>query len=238
VARRRHDARETVVTKMDWTPYGPHAALVRFADKAGNEAFAQAVAIRAALERNPPEGLLEFVPAYTTVLLEFSAREVPNLTDAMPDILEQLQMAATLTLPPAPVKEIPVIYDGPDLERVARAHDLTTAEVCRLHAEPIYKVHLLGFAPGFPYLNGLDARLHTPRLATPRTRVPAGSVAIGGGHTGIYTVDTPGGWNIIGHTPVKIFDPTRRSPDGGEEAMFLLKQGDRVKFVKSNGGNQ
>ncbi len=223
---------------MDWTPYGPHAALVRFADKAGNEAFAQAVAIRAALERNPPEGLLEFVPAYTTVLLEFSAREVPNLTDAMPDILEQLQMAATLTLPPAPVKEIPVIYDGPDLERVARAHDLTTAEVCRLHAEPIYKVHLLGFAPGFPYLNGLDARLHTPRLATPRTRVPAGSVAIGGGHTGIYTVDTPGGWNIIGHTPVKIFDPTRRSPDGGEEAMFLLKQGDRVKFVKSNGGNQ
>ena len=90
---------------MDWTPYGPHAALVRFADKTGDEAFARAVAIRAALERNPPEGLLEFVPAYTTVLLEFSAREVPNLDDAMPDILEQLQMAATLAMPPAPVKE-------------------------------------------------------------------------------------------------------------------------------------
>lgn len=219
---------------MDWTPYGPYAALVRFADQPGDEAFARAVAIRSALERNPPEGLLEFVPAATTVLLEFNAREVPNLADAMPDILEQIQMGAALALPPAEVKEIPVTYDGQDLERVARAHDLTTAEVCQLHAEPVYKVHLLGFAPGFPYLDGLDPRLHTPRLATPRTRVPAGSVAIGGGHAGIYTVDTPGGWNIIGHTTAKIFDPARRSPDGGEEAMFLLKQGDRVKFVNSN----
>ena len=223
---------------MDWTPYGPHAALVRFADEPGDEAYARAVAIRSALERNPPEGLIEFVPAYTTVLLEFSAREVPNLADAMPDILEQLQMGAALTLPPADVREIPVTYDGQDLERVARAHDLTTAEVCQLHAEPIYRVHLLGFAPGFPYLNGLNPKLHTPRLATPRPRVPAGSVAIGGGHTGIYTVDTPGGWNIIGHTPAKIFDPSRRTPDGGEEAMFLLNQGDRVKFVNSKGGGQ
>jgi inhibitor of KinA len=220
---------------MDWTPYGPHGALVRFADEVGDEAFAKAVAIRSALERNPPEGLLEFVPSYTTVLLEFGAREVPDLNAAMPDIIEQLQMAATLALPPEPVKEIPVTYDGPDLEHVARAHGLTVAEVCRLHAGPIYRVYLLGFAPGFPYLGDLDARLHTPRLATPRARVPAGSVAIGGQHTGIYTVDTPGGWNIIAHTSAKIFDPTRRSPDGGDEAMFLLKQGDRVKFVRSSG---
>ncbi|MFA6563494.1 MAG: 5-oxoprolinase subunit PxpB [Verrucomicrobiia bacterium] len=218
---------------MDWIPYGPHAALVRFAGKIGDETFAQACAIRTELERNPPEGLLEFVPACTTVLLEFSAREVPSLDAAMPDILEQLQMAAAVALPPEPVKEISVIYDGQDLERVARAHNLTTAEVCRLHAEPVYKVYLLGFAPGFPYLGDLDTRLHTPRLATPRARVPAGSVAIGGQHTGIYTVDTPGGWNIIGHTPAKIFDTARRSPDN-DEAMFLLKQGDRVKFVKSN----
>ncbi len=220
---------------MDWTHYGPHAALVRFANKVDDKAFAQAVAIRSALERNPPEGLLEFVPACTTVLLEFNAREVPSLDAAMPDILEQLQMAATLALPPEPVKEIPVTYDGQDIEAIARAHNLTTSEVCRLHAEPVYKVYLLGFAPGFPYLGDLDARLHTPRLATPRARVPAGSVAIGGQHTGIYTVDSPGGWNIIGHTSAKIFDPTRRSADGGDEAMFLLKQGDRVKFVRGNG---
>jgi len=219
---------------MDWIRYGPHAALVRFADKVGDEAFAQAVAIRAALERNPPEGLLEFVPACTTVLLEFNAREVPDLDETMPLVLERLQTATTAALPEAPVKEIPVVYDGQDIERVARAHNLTVAEVCRLHAEPVYKVYMLGFAPGFPYLGDLDARLHTPRLATPRARVPAGSVAIGGQHTGIYTVDSPGGWNIIGHTPSKIFDPARRSPDN-DETMFLLKQGDRVKFVKSNG---
>lgn len=232
MARRRDDARETALIGMDWTPYGPHAALVRFADAVSDEAFAQACAIRAELERNPPEGLLEFVPACTTVLLEFNAREVPSLEDAMPDILERLQMASPVALPKAPVKEIPVIYDGQDLERVARAHELTTEEVCRLHAEPVYKVCLLGFSPGFPYLADLDARLHTPRLATPRARVPAGSVAIGGQHTGIYTMDSPGGWNIIGHTSSKVFDPARRSPDN-DEAMFLLKHGDRVKFVKS-----
>ena len=235
MARRRDPAREAVVITMDWIPYGPHTALVRFADKAGGEAFAQAAAIRAELERNPPDGLLEFVPACTTVLLEFSAREVPNLNHAMPDILEQLRMAAVVEQPEAAVKEIPVIYDGQDLERVARARGLTTAEVRRLHAEPIYTVHTLGFAPGFPYLGELDARLHTPRLATPRARVPAGSVAIGGPHTGISTVDSPGGWNIIGHTPVKIFDPARRSPAGDDEAMFWLKHGDRVKFVNSFG---
>ena len=234
MARRRDDARETALIEMDWTPYGPHAALVRFADAVGDEAFARAGAIRVELERNPPEGLLEFVPACTTVLLEFSAREVPSLDDAMPDILEQLQMATVVALPLAPVKEIPVIYDGQDLERVARAHDLTTAEVCRLHMEPVYKVYMLGFAPGFPYLGDLNTRLHTPRLVTPRARVPAGSVAIGGQHTGIYTVDTPGGWNIIGHTPAKVFEPARRSPDN-DGAMFLLKQGDRVKFVRNNG---
>ena len=86
---------------------------------------------------------------------------------------------------------------------------------------------MLGFAPGFPYLGGLNPRLHTPRLAAPRARVPAGAVAIGGEHTGIYSVESPGGWNIIGHTSVKLFDPTRKN-----EAMFRLRPGDRVKFVR------
>jgi KipI family sensor histidine kinase inhibitor len=91
---------------------------------------------------------------------------------------------------------------------------------------------MLGFSPGFPYLGELDPRLHTPRLASPRVNVRAGSVAIGGGHTGIYTVDSPGGWNIIGHTPLKIFDPVRGEPNGPDDAMFWLKPGDRVKFVR------
>jgi KipI family sensor histidine kinase inhibitor len=90
---------------------------------------------------------------------------------------------------------------------------------------------MLGFSPGFPYLGDLDPRLHTPRLASPRAKVRAGSVAIGGEHTGIYTVESPGGWNIIGHTPLKIFDPARGASERNERAMFFLKHGDRVKFV-------
>src|SRR5204862_7859316 len=121
------------------------------------------------------------------------------------------------------VKEIPVIYNGPDLQRVAEHNQLTVAEVCERHAAVIYKVYMLGFSPGFPYLGDLDPCLHTPRLATPRMRVPAGSVAIGGQHTGIYASEPPGGWNIIGHTPVKLFD--------SEEMSFLLHPGDRIRFV-------
>src|SRR5436309_25603 len=135
---------------------------------------------------------------------------------------------------PGPLKEIPVRYDGPDLARVAQAHGLKIEQVGKLHSAPIYKVYLLGFAPGFPYLGELDKRLHTPRLPSPRTRVPAGSVAIGGEHTGIYPTETPGGWNIIGHTTVKLFDPTAAGSAGENEAMFFLKAGDRVKFVPAD----
>ena len=109
---------------------------------------------------------------------------------------------------------------------------MTVEQVCELHSAPVYRVYMLGFSPGFPYLGDLDPRLHTPRLASPRAKVRAGSVAIGGEHTGVYTVDSPGGWNIIGHTPLKIFDPLRGDPNGQDEAMFWLKPGDRVKFVR------
>jgi KipI family sensor histidine kinase inhibitor len=111
---------------------------------------------------------------------------------------------------------------------------LTTREVGELHSATLYKVYLLGFAPGFPYLGDLDPRLHTPRLAAPRPRVAAGSVAIGGEHTGIYSVDSPGGWNIIGRTTARLFDPARTGED--EREMFLLRPGDRVKFVPTREG--
>jgi inhibitor of KinA len=108
---------------------------------------------------------------------------------------------------------------------------MTIAQICELHTAPVYKVYMIGFAPGFPYLGDLDPRLFTPRRPVPRTKVKPGTVAIGGEHTGIYPVESPGGWNIIGHTPVKIFDVARGVPPGSDEDMFLLKPGDRVKFV-------
>jgi len=216
---------------MNWTRYGPRALLFQFADRVGNEAFARCRAIVADLERHPPPGLVEFVPASTTILLEFDAAVEPDPARAADELAARMDKAAVHTVPPKPVTEIPVRYDGEDLPALARARRLSVDEVCERHRAPIYKVYLLGFSPGFPYLGDLDPALHTPRLASPRPTVRAGSVAIGGEHTGIYTVDSPGGWNIIGHTPLRIFDPTRGAPNGPDEAMFLLKPGDRVKFI-------
>ena len=213
---------------MNWVPYGPKGLLFRFSERVGDEAFATACAITAELERNPPAGMTEFVPAFNSVLVRFEQEE--QASAARTDLLRRFERCAIATPPSRPVTEIPVTYDGVDLERVAELHRMTAREVAELHSATIYKVYLLGFSPGFPYLGDLDARLHTPRLASPRTRVPAGAVAIGGEHTGIYSVEGPGGWNIIGQTTLKLFDPSR---DGA--GMFLLRQGDRVRFVPTSG---
>src|SRR5438093_9958534 len=217
---------------MNWMPYGPRALLFRFAGTVGEEALARQRGIVTELQRHAPAGLVEFVPAFTTILLEFDSKVVPEPDQVAEELLERLEAAAQKILPPAPVKEIPVRYDGADLEAMAKAKGMTVEQVCDLHSAPLYNVYMLGFSPGFPYLGDLDPRLHTPRLASPRPKVRAGSVAIGGEHTGIYTVDSPGGWNIIGHTPLRIFDPARGEPNGPDEAMFRLKPGDRVKFVR------
>jgi inhibitor of KinA len=211
---------------MQWQFYGPNAVLVQFADDVGEEAFQRGRSIALELEQRPPPGLVEFVPAFTTVLLEFD-QQTSNITEFVQDLIDRLQQAASRALPPAKLHLIPVVYDGEDLARVAQAHGLSLEEVCVLHSEPIYNVCFLGFAPGFPYLAPLNPRLHTDRLSSPRTRVHAGSVAIGGQHTGIYPVETAAGWNIIGHTSVELFDPT-----ADEVEMFFLRAGDRVQFVR------
>ena len=203
-----------------WSRYGPNAILLKFADLPSDAAFARARALTAALERNPPPGLIDYVPAFTSMLLEFAS----GVPDGISKLIEELESASALELPAEPIKEISVVYNGPDLRHVAQTHGLTTMEVIELHAVPTYKVYMLGFSPGFPYLGDLDPRLHTPRLASPRPRVAAGSVAIGGSHTGIYSVETPGGWNIIGFTEAKLFDANRERP-------CLLQAGDRVRFI-------
>jgi len=217
---------------LTWIPYGPHALLFRFAERVGEEALARQRGLVAELERNPPAGLVEFVPAFTTILLEFDPKILPDPKQAAEGLCRRFKAVARAKLPAAPVREIPLRYDGEDLEALAKAKQMSVQEVCELHCAPVYKVYMLGFSPGFPYLGDLDPRLHTPRLASPRPKVQPGSVAIGGEHTGIYTVDSPGGWNIIAHTPLKIFDPARGEPNGPDRAMFLLQPGDRVKFVR------
>jgi KipI family sensor histidine kinase inhibitor len=171
-------------------------------------------------------GILNLHPAYASVLVEFD----PRLRGR--DEMEALIREAAAGEGPAHssetrLVEIPVRYGGefgPDLPDVARHTGLSAERVVELHSSAEYLVYFLGFAPGFAYLGGLPAELATPRLPAPRKRVPAGSVAIGGSQTGVYPIVSPGGWRIIGHTDLKLFDPSASEP-------VLLRMGDRLRFV-------
>lgn len=208
-----------------WTRYGPHAWLLRFAETIEPASLLLLRSYTRALELNPPKGLREFVPGFGTLLFLFHSDNVPANPKACDAFLMELE--STLPKKPAepPLIKIPVVYDGPDLADVARACKLAPEEVVALHSAPVYTVCFLGFAPGFPYLAPLDARLHLPRRTVPRTTVPAGSVAIGGEHAGIYPIASPGGWHLLGRTDAPLFDPKAAGA-----AMFLLKAGDQVKF--------
>lgn len=208
---------------MNWTPLGPRALLVEFGDAAPDAAPGRARAIQRFLETCGDGALVDFSIAFDRVLLEF------RVAFDAPAWAEKLGALAPLPATEARLHEIPVRYDGEDLPDLAERVGLAVDEVVARHAAPVYDVALLGFSPGFPYLEGLDPLLHASRRANPRPRVPVGSVAIGGGHTGIYSVESPGGWHLLGRTEVRLFDPARVEPN--DEAMFLLRPGDRVKFL-------
>jgi KipI family sensor histidine kinase inhibitor len=174
-----------------------------------------------------PAWLRDLVPAYASLAVFFDpdavdAQAVERWLDAR---LADDNFTADDTA--SRCIEIPVVYGGDfgeDLDSAARELGLSPGALAERHAAATYTVAMIGFAPGFPYLSGLDPALALPRLATPRTRVPAGSVAIGGAQTGLYPRESPGGWRLIGRTPLRLFDPTRASPS-------LLAPGDRVRFV-------
>lgn len=179
----------------------------------------------AQLEHERWRGLIEYVPAYTTVALFFDPLIV-DYAEIRAAALRLAQQTTSVREEASCVVEIPVCYDGefgPDLEHVARHHGISTDRVIRIHESGEYEVWMLGFAPGFAYLGGLSERIATPRHATPRVSVPAGSVGIAGGQTGVYPFESPGGWQLIGRTPLRMFDP-ERSP------AALLAPGDRVRF--------
>ena len=165
-------------------------------------------------------GVVDVVPAYCTVLVSTSTpHDLAALRDALP----------ALPLRPAgeargALVEVPVVYDGADLDEVCRLTGLSRADVVARHTAPDYVVAFLGFTPGFPYLVGLEPSLHVPRRATPRTSVPAGSVGLAGDQTGIYPRASPGGWQIVGRTEVVLFNAARTPP-------ALLAPGDRLRFV-------
>ncbi len=213
---------------MDWSAerYGPQAWLVRFGRDLSEETMARALAVSRDLEANPPEGLREFTMGYASVLLEFEGDAEAAVRwgqRTLPGLIEEWQLL-DLEAKSMRTVEVPVVYDGEDLSEVARQTGLTNDEVIARHSGRDYRVWLLGFAPGFPYLGVLDEALHLPRRNTPRPRIAAGSVAIAGGQTGIYPSESAGGWHILGRTAAKLFDPQTAEP-------FLLRPGDTVRFV-------
>jgi KipI family sensor histidine kinase inhibitor len=175
------------------------------------------------LETAPIPGIRNLHPAYNSLLIVFDPVELEHAY-VQHTIAMRMEEIDSIVLPPPRVVEIPVHYDSPDLEEVAALHRMSTQRVVQLHSSADYIVYFVGFVPGFAYLGGLPAELATPRLETPRKRVPKGSVAIGGSHTGVYPFETPGGWRLIGSTPLEIFDPESAE-------LSRLRIGDRVRFI-------
>lgn len=173
---------------------------------------------------NHSKFLIETVIAYCSLTLYL--KDDVDLKELIPELSNLYQMSlkkqSTST-----IWNIPVCYDssfGLDLQQLADSKSLSVDAVIQLHCRPLYHVYFLGFLPGFPYLGGLDKSLKTPRLVSPRVKIPKGSVAIGGSQTGIYPTESPGGWNIIGQTPIELFDVKRSPPT-------FIQAGDKVKFI-------
>ena len=210
-----------------WPRYraaGDGALLVEFAEEVSAAVNGRVRALLAALDADPPAGLRDLVPAYRTLLVVYDPLALPYA--ALLARLRALEGTAWRPLPPARRVTIPVAYGGafgPDLADVAAHTGMAMEAVVGRHAAGRYLVYFLGFSPGFPYLGGLDPALATPRLPRPRTLVPAGSVGIAGGQTGIYPQATPGGWRLIGRTPLHLYDPAAPEP-------FLLRPGDALRF--------
>jgi inhibitor of KinA len=215
-------------------PLGDAAIVLQFGEAINRQTHQTIQAFTAALEQHPFPGFREYVPAFTTVTVYYDPWIVSDkglrdpygrVTEILLQILHQVKANPENTN--SKVVEIPVCYGGkwgPDLEVVAALNEISPEEVIRLHAREEYLVYMIGFAPGFPYLGGMNDRIAAARKDKPRSKVPAGSVGIAGKQTGIYPIPSPGGWQLIGRTPLVLFDPRRQSPS-------LLQAGDHIRFV-------
>lgn len=214
-------------------PQGDQAITVSFGDEINQELHEKIISLTKLLDLEPFPGMIEAVPIFTAVTIYYSPLDVKrkylNLSiyeDVVMQIKQKLQSKKLSRNDPPTIITIPVCYGGEygrDLTEVAQYHKLSESDVIRLHSNHEYVVYMVGFTPGFPYLGGMSERLATPRKQTPRVAIPAGSVGIGGRQTGIYPLESPGGWQIIGRTPLKLFNYNKKEPT-------LLKAGDIVRF--------
>ena len=218
-------------TKPRFLPGGDSALFMEFGCAISPGIGEKVRSISLAIHHAQILGVNELVPTYRSLLVYFNPLVITS--EELQAKLELLLQEARSSKSPGPiVSKIPVLYGsefGPDLGYVARYHNITPEEVIKIHTSTIYPIYMLGFMPGFAYLGGVSEKIATPRLTTPRTRVPAGSVGIAGTQTGIYPSDSPGGWQIIGRTPVKLFDPKQEPPSP-------LKAGNYLDFFSITAG--
>ncbi len=212
--------------KPSLAPLGDSAILIQLGDEIDPAVNRRVHALERSLRARGREGILETVPAYASVLVHYdplmlSYEQVKAWISGEMDKAEEAASIGPRRI------EVPARYggeDGPDLEAVAKHHGLKPRRVAEIHASRDYLVYMMGFTPGFPYMGKLDEAIATPRLETPRTHVPRGSVGIAGAQTGIYPLESPGGWRLIGRTKLRIFDLEADPP-------FLFSPGDTVRFV-------
>jgi len=206
---------------------GDTSLTAEFGNEISKEINAQIRAYNIALESSGIPGIVETVPTYRSLMIHYDPGVIPykELVKRLKGLLSRIDQ---VEIPPSDVLEIPVLYGGeemgPDLKFVAEHAGISEEEVIRIHTSVEYLIYMLGFTPGFTYLGGMDKKIETPRLKQPRVRIPAGSVGIAGGQTGVYPIDSPGGWQLIGRTPVKMYDPNRETP-------ILPKAGQYIKFT-------
>jgi inhibitor of KinA len=208
------------------SPLGDSALVLGVGEEIGEETHARVRALVHLLESDPPDAMIEFIPAFTNVTViydplhatydEFATR-IEAMLRSISEGLETIEARSIV---------IPVCYGGdfgPDLNSVSSNKNMAPDEVVAVHSEPEYLVYMIGFAPGFPYMGGMSERIAIGRRDSPRQRIPAGSVGIAGRQTGIYSIESPGGWQLIGRTPLRLFRPEDEEPS-------LLRAGDRVRF--------
>lgn len=217
------------MSSVETFPLGDSAICVKFIEAVSPELNQRIRQFCGQLEHEKWEGISEWVPAYETVTVYYSPLRTSyqKLSIKLTQLADSIGFSVAESSGSPYLIYLPTLYGGrfgKDLPQVAKANGLSEKEVIDLHTGTDYLVYMMGFLPGFPYLGGMSEEIATPRLENPRSRVPSGSVGIAGEQTGVYPIESPGGWNLIGRTPIKLFDSSREEP-------FLFQAGDRIRFV-------